>query len=520
MAKKAKETNVPLIFALVFFILTSIAFGVMWYLSLADIEAKTAEAKKARDEKTPLQNTARENELKARVYRLYMGIEGDPEDKTVVANESKPGDVIAVELKKINEAVAKKLGVADAAALSDDFKFWMTDTNNKAAPPPAEGLTDQFGKLKSREVAYKAAEDERDAYKKQIEAMKSAATALAAVQKKFQAEIDRLPAEFKADLKKVTDGFDSRTKAYQAAEALANKNINDVTEVRNRLERELRKEREKNADLTSYNERLAAEANKGNKEAFKYDEPQGKVLRRLPDNVVEINLGSAVNLLPGLTFTVQPNDFPVKGELSRTFNVRVPDGRGGFRSEPRFVPRGKIEVFEVVGPNLSLARVTEEADPIRDGVAVGDLLYNSTWRKGVADRIALIGIFDVNGDGTDDITSVVRDLTKMGVPVDAYYDLKTQKWVGQVTERTRFIVEGYIPGNSATDPHREQKSKLLGAIAEAIADGKKKGVNTVNFRDFFNRMGYKFRLDVTDDKIDRAVAPYLSNVGTSDAPPP
>jgi hypothetical protein len=170
-----------------------------------------------------------------------------------------------------------------------------------------------------------------------------------------------------------------------------------------------------------------------------------------------------------------------------------------------------------------LARIQPgtELDPIRDGIAVGDLLYNSAWRKGVADHIALIGIFDVNGDGIDDIQNVVRELTKMGIPVDAYYDMKKRAWVGEVTERTRFIVEGYMPINSATDPNRDEKTKLLGLINNAINDAKRKGVEPVNFRDFFSRMGYKFRLDVTDDKINQATAPYLSNVtvGETFSPP-
>ena len=46
-----------------------------------------------------------------------------------------------------------------------------------------------------------------------------------------------------------------------------------------------------------------------------------------------------------------------------------------------------------------------------------------------------------------------------------------------------------------------------------MTEGRQKGVDTVNFRDFFSRMGYKFRLDVTDDKINQATGPYLSNVG-------
>jgi hypothetical protein len=520
MAKsKTKEASTPLIFSLVFFILTTVAFGVMWYLAYSDVEQARGNEAKAKSDLTKPRSDAREAELKARVYRTYMGIEidGVTDDKTVLAAESKPGDVIAAELNKINAAMAKKLGVPDAAGLPDDFKFWTTDEKNKAKDSPAEGLTDLIAKLKNKDVAYTAADKERESYKSQVEAMKTAAKGLKDVQDKFQKEIERLPAEFKQDLKKVTDAFDTRTKAYQASEAASGKKITDVTEERDRLEGQVRKLKDQVASLQSDNQALQLRVTKseGGRDAFVFDEPQGKILRKLPEGVVELNIGSAAGVRPGLTFTVLPSDFPEKGRQSRMRMLRAPDGKGGFKSVETFVPRGAVEVYEVVGPTLSLARIQpgSELDPIRDSVGVGDLIYNSVWRKGVADHIALVGIFDINGDGTDDIESVVRDLTKMGIPVDAYYDMKKRAWVGQVTERTRYIIEGYMPINSALDPNREEKTKLLGAIGAAISEGKQKGVETVNFRDFFSRMGYKFRLDVNDDVINKATAPYLSNVG-------
>jgi hypothetical protein len=523
MAKsKTTEAGVPLIIALVFFILTTITFGVMWYLAYSDIEAKAAEAKKLKDELTPVRNAQREAELKARVYRIYMGIdEGD--DKTTVDSEKGLGSTVSAELSRINDAVAKKLGKPDVSALPEDFKFWKTDANKKAESPPAEALLDQIAKLEKKEAAYKAAEDERTAYKAQIKGMEASIAALDSVKKKFQADIDKMPVELKTELEKVTKGFDARTKLYQQAEAAANDKITKITDKRDEYASEVKKLRDTIAGLQIDNRQLQARIQDREKETFTFDEPQGKILRKLPEGVVEINLGSAAGVLPGLTFTVLPPDYPEKGRQSRVRMLRVPDGRGAFKSIESFVPKGALEVYEVVGPNLSLARVQagSELDPIRDGVTVGDLIYNSVWRKGVADHIALIGIFDMNGDGTDDIQSVVRDLNRMGVPVDAYYDMKKRQWVGQVTERTRYIVEGYYPIQGAQDPNREEKTKLLGALSAAVNEGKQKGVSTINFRDLFSRMGYKFRLDVSDDKINQATAPYLSTVGVGNpaAPP-
>ena len=55
--------------------------------------------------------------------------------------------------------------------------------------------------------------------------------------------------------------------------------------------------------------RNCVEAN-GEKDPFQYDLPQGKIIRRRPDNILEINIGSNAPVKPGLTFTVLPSDFP------------------------------------------------------------------------------------------------------------------------------------------------------------------------------------------------------------------
>lgn len=521
---KTKEASTPLICALVFFVLTTIAFGVMWYLSHSDMETHVNAKKTAEKDLAGVRAAKDEAERLARVYRIYLGVpRGAPEDDVnVVQTESKPNDKIASEIKQINEALAKKLGLTDPT--SDklrDIVFWPIEANGQAAKPPGEGLVDQFAKYKQKEEAYEAADKERANYKKQVEALVQDAAALRNATAALKAASDAFPANVKKLVNDVVVAFDNRTKLYQQNEATASKALNDMKDGREQLDRELRQERNKNSQLLQENQRLLAEAGKGARESFSFDEPQGKILRKLPEGVVEINLGSSSGIRPGLTFTVLPTDFPEKGRQSRMRAVRAPDGKGGFKSVETFVPKGSIEVFEVVNDRLSLARIQagSELDPIRDGISQGDLLYNVAWRKGVADHIALVGIFDINGDGTDDIESVVRDLTKMGIPVDAYYDLKKRAWVGQVTERTRYVVEGYFPQSNASDPNLVEKTKLLEGIKKAIDESKQKGANNINFRDFFSRMGYKFRLDVSEDKINQATAPYVSGVAAPINPP-
>ncbi len=530
MAKKSKETSTPLVFSLVFFILTTIAFGVMWYLAYSDQETMKAEVDKNKKDAQTARSATTEAELLARTYRLYIGIGAD-DDESTINGTSKSGDKIAAELTRINSAVAKGIGKTDAADLPDDLKIWPVDSTNKAALAPKNGLIQKVSILYNKSAAYDEAKTERDSYAKQIEAMKLAKDALKKQEDNFKIAADNLPNKVKDQVDKATDTFEKGTKKYEEDRKTDSASIKKLTDERDAFEGQVRRLTQKVKDLEENIQILSVKASKaeGSKDSLVFDEPQGKILRVLGDGVVEINLGSAAGVKPGLTFTVQPSDFPSKGRQSRLRTLRVEDGRGGYKSIEVSVPRAGIEVYEVVGPNLSLARYTRskgvvpygvELDPLRDGVVAGDLLYNLVWRKGVADHVALIGIFDINGDGVDDILSVVRDLTKMGITVDAYYDMKKRMWIGQVTERTRFVVEGFLPINTGSDPLRDQKTKLLGQMNDAIKEARLKGVESVNHRDFFSRMGYKFRLDVTDDKINSATGPYLSNVDIGAGSPP
>ena len=74
MAKRApEETSTPLVVALVFFVLTTIAFGVMWYMSFSDQETMKAEADKAKKAEQAAKTQEGEAILKLRVNKSTTG---------------------------------------------------------------------------------------------------------------------------------------------------------------------------------------------------------------------------------------------------------------------------------------------------------------------------------------------------------------------------------------------------------------------------------------------------------------
>jgi hypothetical protein len=547
--KQPREASLPLIISLVFFILLSIGLGVFVYVLNSDQAAKDAAVVKANGDLKNARQGEKEAQDIALVHRVFFGL-ADGDDLKNIEN-IKEGDKAYQEIKRLNELVKSrgpklteaaadrfnknveayvkavmakdpnetpKLDVSDLAK-AEEFSVWEPAAGKALIAPTNNMLELTVRSRVGRDLAIKQANANAAAYDSAVDLMAQVSAEYRKAVKTFGDEAKKFPVNLDAKMAELQKASDKRRQDYDDSEVTQAKKIDDrdaeIAQLKldkRRLEDDVKQWKDRVQSLTAKLETKV--------DPFQFDEPQGKVAKRLPERMVEIDLGRAAGVQPGLTFSVLPYDFPQKGRQSRMQMVRVPDGRGGFKSVEVFVPKATIEVIEVTGDNSSRARITEQADEFRDPLLAGDLLYNSVWRKGQADHVALIGIFDINGDGGDDIEMVVRDLIKMGIPVDAWFDMRTGKWNGRIDQRTRMVVEGYYPTTSEADPNRDAKTKVLAQVGQAVGDLKSRGVNIVSFRDFFPRMGYKARTDVSEDRINQAFTRYIGGVGSSDMPPP
>jgi hypothetical protein len=544
MAKKpAKETSLPVVVSLVFFVLLSIGLGVFAYVTFSDQEAKDAEVTKAKDEVKGLRAAAKEAELIARAQRVFLGVP-EADDLQVIQQEVKENDKVHQEIKKLSDAVGKKLPELTKATTTQfnaavkayldtpdrekallpvpavapgEFKVWSGEFDGAQLKAPTVTALDLVARSGvSRHLALTQAAADRAAYDSAVATIGKASEAYKTARDTFAAKATSLPEDFKKKMDALGTELNTRVKSFEDAVAVnrkdldgKSKEIEDLQTMKRALER----------DIEALKEQLVVIKGKIKPpDPLQYDEPQGKIVRRLPNNLVEINVGSDMLVNPGLTFSVLPLDFPEKGRQSRLREFRVADERGNFSSKVEFVPKGTVEVIEVLGPSLSRARITGEHDQIADSVLAGDLLYNSAWRRGVGEHIALLGVFDTNGDGTDDIEAVVRDLTKMGITVDAAFDMRKQEWRGRLTERTRYVVEGHPVPVSANDPHQAQKAVLIGKMGAARNEARDRAIQIVNFRDFFGRIGYRVNPSVTEDRIRQAVTRYFAGAGPDPMP--
>jgi len=552
-AKQAKETSLPVIIALVFFIVATIGLGVFTYVLFSDQEAKDAQVAAAKKEVTDMRASVKDAELTARIARIAMGVPegtGNESDLVIVQNEVKEGTKPYNELLKLNAAMKKRgpevatevaakfdtaveayvRAVAAGGAMPPkldtttiiapaEFEIWTgeLDASKQLLPPKRTMLDVIVRSAIVRNFAMKAIDDERVVFGKAVTDLRAAAVAYQNGQKAYGDKAVELPKSFDAKIAELNKLVDELKGKYIKNEAGTRSEIGKRDETIEALRLDVRKRDDDIAALKEVIQVLNAKTPKS--DPFAYDEPLGKITARLADNIVEINLGSNAHVQAGLTFTVLPIDFPQKGRVSRMMKVRLPDERGNYKDSEIFIPKATIEVIEVIGPDVSRCRITGEHDDVRDRALPGDLLYNSVWRKGQADHIALVGIFDINGDGSDDIENLVRDLNKMGIPVDAYFDLKTQKWVGKLTERTRYVVDGFGPVPVPNDPNIEAKTKMLGSMKAAREEAITKRAQVVPARDFFGRIGYKAKIDVSDDYINQAAAKYLNAAPAPMMPP-
>ncbi|GIW84674.1 MAG: hypothetical protein KatS3mg107_0334 [Gemmataceae bacterium] len=333
--KKSGETNLPLIIALVFFVLTTIAFGVLWYMQYSDHQAKEEAIKKAASERAAAQGLAAEAEMKAKVYRCYLGI-ADEKDRTDIGAETKGKDKISAELRRINEELAKAGGYL-AGPPPPGLIIWNPDNPTE---PPARGLIQSYADARQKlQAAEKTSRDAIQDFRGAVAALKAAADELQKYSLDFKKQADDFPKQLNAKIQEVIKRYDDRIRIYASEEEKARKEIDSQAEQIAKLDREKKLIEQKTQRLEQEVE-LLMDKMAQKRDVFEYDQPLGTILRRLPNNLVEINLGFRDLVRPGLTFVVLPDDFPQKGRQSRLRRIRVPDERGIYQDQVRFVPAG------------------------------------------------------------------------------------------------------------------------------------------------------------------------------------
>jgi len=540
------ETKAPVVIALAFFVLTTLALGVLTYMAYDQIALEKATTKAAEDKVVASDKLRSEDQDRVNLYKVAIGTNTEDEFNNLKSAKNK--DVVRAEYDALMTGIKNRLeGTPQTPGLvMDEIKKTFTNLNlvfdvkpdnvirwswpagsemeKEPERPILSAVVNSYAQRKLGEqeliAKVKALDTEKTAYADSTVKAKAAEKTFADEAKKFPADVAAIRTDSDKKVDEIRNDFKGVTGKY----------LKDIRDKQATVESKDVLITQLQAQLESHKSQVAnLQAQLELKEdPFAFDKPHGKITRR-SRGVVDINLGSADNVRPGLTFSVQPADTPTRGLNSRIRPKKDASGRDVVEYGPdgkphkvmEIVPKGTIEVIEVLGPNISQCRVVTESSSVTEGIIANDVLYNAAWRKGSADHIALFGVFDIDGDGVDDIKQVVRDMNRMGVVVDAYFDLETKKWVGKLTEQTIYAVEGYYPSQAGADAVAAAKAALDTALREAKTQCKEKGAKIVKIRDFFPRIGYRVKLDISGDTINRAYNKYLTTMavgGEGEAP--
>ncbi len=528
MAKPSGETSMPLLISTIVFVLATLILGYLSYTFNENASVARASQVKAEQDKKSAEELLQKEKEKSMLYRFAVGI-NTPEDKDTLASGVRfPADlatnqaaIVDTITKRANTALtaevnAAQVGALNAVRVTDFFKWDAAAAGGTVQPPETNVLDAAVKKASQKELTERRVKIEQDGLVQAKISLQKSSAALDTAVAKFTQLSDKFPNEVKAEVKKATEQFEAFKNDFIAKSGEYRNDKNALTEKSEALTAEAVRDKSKIATMkNTIDTALALEDDRI--DPFQYDKPQFKVIRRT-EKLIDIDIGTASNLRVGQTFSIFPSDTPTRGFQPRMRKVRDAEGKAVFKA----VPKGKVEVIEILGATLSQCRITEEDSEVRDRILAGDLGYNSIWRNGISEHIVLFGIFDLDGDGKDDIQTLVRDLTRAGVTVDGYYDLGKMAWVGEMTSQTAFAVEGYYPTVSIADGNKDGKLKIINAIGAAKTKAKNEGVRIIRPRDFFPRIGYNAKLDITEDSINQAATGYIRSVspaeGTDPAP--
>lgn len=498
LKKKRKEPssnpNVVLVIFLIFFVLSTITLGALFYYGL-DEKGEARRKQLAAEKDSVLKKT--DAAYYAMLYydlRTALGDQLNTDDAEKKAKEEMDLDrkefLNPDSTKFKNAPNDKESTLKYMKALRDKLGLAANGTDYKSS------FDEQLKVALDENIKYKKDYADEAAKNKRFEAISKAYTTK---QDTFHTDISN---QIKNENKKIYDAAVAQTEAFKEltkAQAKLKEDLNEKNQEVEKLKEEndqavKKLTRKVNVLEASLRENAGAgggalNANRPAGDAFPlvldltpgkplWDAPVGKIVRvDLDVRQVAINLGSAHGVVPELTFNI--------------FGAG-PTGR----AEKQM--RGTIEVIKVIDATTSLCRLTSVYDaeareiplnllrdrllrepdaPIREG----DLLFNLFWGT----RVAIAGYVSITGEPSDNPAEQMRQmedfmhmLKRNGMQVDAYVDLRDGQMRGNITPKTRYLIRGddlrapaEKPAAKMADDPKDKDEKDKDKDKEPMANG-------------------------------------------------
>jgi hypothetical protein len=261
------------------------------------------------------------------------------------------------------------------------------------------------------------------------------------------------------------DDISARTAKFQEDVQRLEKEKADLAKDRDKLQQELDTLNEQNNKMVSGLQQTVALREAQIKKLQAYVDDLRGTTEFVSDGVVR-----KVNQGQGVVWINIGYDDNVPRQLG--FSVYGIEENGGVSK----TMKAKVEITRILGPHLSEARILE--DEINDPIVPGDKIHSPLWNPGRAERFALAGFMDVDGDDQSD-RGMIRDLiSRAGGTVDAELD-DTGKEEGEITLDTRYLVIG------------ESKDNVEVKVGQLKAQAEQLGVEVLSLEKFLEHVGWK-----------------------------
>ncbi|MDZ4685127.1 MAG: hypothetical protein SH850_08555 [Planctomycetaceae bacterium] len=301
---------------------------------------------------------------------------------------------------------------------------------------------------------------------------------LLAIQSRYQSQTDD-------HQKKYRDAEGEKRKVIAERDELLQAKDREVAELRgqyNQVQVELEQAKEQSEKermqfqnerekLIAINNKIRDELDEIKKESF---EVADGTVRRVDNTsrMVWLDLGEADFLKPRMTFSVYNKDTP--GVARTTADIK-----------------GKVEVTRIIDAHLAEASIIEE-DLYRP-MSPGDLVYTPLWSPGRAEKFAIVGAIDLDGDGESDRTLFRQEMAVRGAEIVDEVDDEGNRPSPGINETVKYVVMGSLPDptEAVLTEDQDRMKKILGHATEMRNESRLYGVRIIPLSAFLDFIGYK-----------------------------
>ena len=290
-------------------------------------------------------------------------------------------------------------------------------------------LTDYFtDTVRDRNERYRQVREELATVRTQAEA--DVATARAA-QQKAETERENLAKQLDDERAQFAKSREDMTTKMELARDSKTKSERALQQMRRTR---MQEEQQLNGKITQLENTIETQKLELNKlRDGRFESVQGEITwtmrgGRDGTKIVSINLGSADQLRPGITFGVVDRD-----DTSRLQDADV---------------KASIQVTKILGPHSAEARVVA-VPKVGNPIIPGDAVYSPFWAPGRTVRIALAGNIDIDGDDKPDNPILEGMIRAAGAEV-----ADNGEQSGRIDPGIRFLVVGDTPDLGDTNQGR------------------------------------------------------------------